>query len=79
MGLQALSQIAAKIYQPHFTPITVTVDWSVDGRHESRTVTLNDTSRLLLQKIAVPIEVRGGGFRMLSLKINVVNSLYLSL
>ena len=60
MGLQALSQIAAKIYQPHFTPITVTVDWSVDGRHESRTVTLNDTSRLLLQKIAVPIEVRGG-------------------
>ena len=60
VGLQALSQIAAEIYQPTFTPITVTVDWSVNGQQDSRTVTLNDTYKLLLQKIVVPIEVRGG-------------------
>jgi hypothetical protein len=58
IGLQGLAQIAKEIYQPTFTPITVQVDWTTFGEQSTRTLMLDDSTKLLLQSVEVPVMVR---------------------
>ncbi|XP_076446010.1 CD109 antigen-like isoform X2 [Babylonia areolata] len=53
IGLQALAQVAVEIYQPHFSPINVSVHWGTDGM---RNITLDDNNKQLLHKMELPVE-----------------------
>ncbi|XP_076467680.1 LOW QUALITY PROTEIN: CD109 antigen-like [Babylonia areolata] len=54
-ALQALSLVATEIYQPSFSPITVTVLWRVGGAVHSISLTMDNSTRGLLQSAAIPI------------------------
>ncbi|KAL8566696.1 hypothetical protein ACOMHN_050345 [Nucella lapillus] len=54
IGLQALALVAAEIYSPTFSPITVTVLWSAGGVGRSLQFKLDDAT--LLKKMPIPIE-----------------------
>lgn len=56
-GLQALAEVAAAIYTPTQPPITVTIQWTpgVGLQQETRSLTIDDSTKILLQQVEVPI------------------------
>ncbi|PVD34645.1 hypothetical protein C0Q70_05922 [Pomacea canaliculata] len=55
IALQALSNMAAVLYSPTSAPVTVTVGWTSGGRRHRANVTIDDSTRILLQQIEIPI------------------------
>lgn len=58
IALQALSNMATVLYSPTSAPVTVTVGWTSGGRRHRANVTIDDSTRILLQQVEIPITVR---------------------
>jgi len=56
VGLQGLAQIAAAIYQPHFSPIKVKVEYMSGDNLHTEHMTLNESTKQLLQTLRLPMD-----------------------